>query len=1179
MRSKGIYQAYRQTQQNIDEEAVEYSVGQNEAALNMPDKNHTGDKKLKKLMFLIFTLAILIFAAQSAFATDFIPSPGSPDSDTEIRLDWSSVPGAQTYVISRYNGSVYVDIATIDVGLVMDPLTYTDTGLQPETTYSYKLTAWPATGPALYLEGMSTEKYCIATTTKIIKPYNLTAVFDINSRAVALNWSCSKLATGSVINSTQSGIATSLPTAATASASIVIGGTDPVQYTISSTGPGPIQSDESDMITVTPLQQPVLTAVSSGGTATITWGSIPQISVFQLERSKWNGTSWDSWVVINPAPTGTGTTDTPPAGGEYRYRLSARPGTGYIGYSSITNPTSGLPAPYNLTLTVVNTGRIDLNWTNGAGNTANIQVQRKVGGGSFTDLGLLTSSATGFSDLISVSNGTTYTYRVRAYISPTSYSAAAEASITPALPAKPGQLYASVTSTTAITLNWTDLSGNELEYRIERLTDPGVFTQIATMPAITASGTGVTYVDNTVQTGKTYIYRVRAWNAMGYSPYSNEATVNAWDAVAPTNLVVTAVSSSRIDLSWSYSGTKSYNTIIERKTGTDGVWTQIYTTAMGTVKYSDTGLTPNTRYFYRVKKSLGTGSAGIPFPSNNIGYDAYTYLDTPLLFGSADTSNRILLSWSGNTSGADIVIERKKSDGSFSPITTVGPSTSSWYDNTGLIPGASYTYRIKAKTALNQSLYSSELTVKNIYLEPPLGLTASVTTGNAITLNWIDNSTDENGFEIWRYVENVSAYTLYATVGKNATTFTDSQVHTGVRYTYQVRAYVAAGSLYSPFSNTASVGIGMINPPTNLTYEYVSSTEVMLRWTDTSDNESGFKVEWKKEADGEWSVYSWMSTNAQACQVTGLNQYIRYYFRVRAYSYTTSADSVSDEILVSTALPAAPSDVKAVSLTASQARITWKDNSDSEQGFKVLCKPSYALYYTTIATLPKDSTSYVDSRVTSGNLYYYKVVSYNGTGTSESPETSVRINSKASFSDLGSVSWAKEAIENLAGLGIITGVGGNRFNPNGTITKAEFTSIVVKTFNFDTSIVGSLADVKSNKWYYRSVMVAENLGLISGDSKNKFYPETPIKREEIAVILFKALEASGKDFALHDNSVLEKFTDKNRISSDAVASVASLVGEGIIGGISDKAIGPQNTATRAQAAVFIYKTLGKIADQ
>lgn len=1031
-------------------------------------------------VFLMIAAFMFMLTPQIVFAADFQATLNFPDTDSEVRLEWVSSAGVQKYTLQRSDGSSGTTIATLGA----DQLAYVDSGLRPDTTYTYTLNAYTKAD----MTDTPVQKTTTATTTHLIRPYNLIAVYNVNSRTATLTWSCSKLATGSIIGQTVNNVTTVLPATGASSASILITGTSQVDFTVQSIGAGML-SDGVYEVSVLPVEAPMIYATYLSGTTTITWSNYSVISQFQLERSKWNGTSWDGWAVINMTLTGTSATDTPSEGGRYRYRLNAKNGSVYAGSSNIVDP-------------------------NGGGGTI------------------------------------------------------------PSLPNKPGTLSASVTSSSssaAVKLNWSDQSYNELGFKIERLADPGSFVLIATVPPNTT-----TYTDSSIIEGSTYIYRVCATNEIGDSVYTNEVTINKWDTVAPATLVVTPVSSSRLDLAWSYTGTERYNTIIERKTGTGGTWTPIYTTALGAVKYSDTGLAANTRYFYRVKKALGTGSAGIPYPNDNIGIGAYTYLGTLELKGEAASEGRIYLSWTGNSASADVIIERKMPNGSFSALMTVGPSTGSWYDNTGLIPGAAYTYRIKAQTSINESLYSSEVTVHNTYLEPPSELTATIVTGSAVTLKWKDNSKDESGFEIWRYIENNGTYTLYASVGRNATTFTDKLVNTGVQYSYEIRAYVSSGGLYSPFSGTATVGIGLIKPPANLTYEYVTGTQILLRWTDTSDNESGFKVEWKKDADAEWSIYEWMGAGYTACQVTGLNPYTKYYFRVRAYNDNGNVDSVSNEIIVSTALPAAPSEVKAVSLSASQAKITWKDNSDSEVGFKVLSKPSNGYYFVEIASLEKNTTSYTDSKVAPGSLYYYKVVSYNATGSSESEETSVTINTRAYFSDLRSVSWARDAIENLAGMGILQGTTGTLFNPNGTITRAEFTAIVVRAFNFDTATVGSLADVKSNKWYYKDIMVAENLGIISGDSKNKFYPETPITREEIAKMLFKALQVSGNEFSLHGNSVLEKFTDKNRISPDAVASVATLVGEGIIEGISDRAIGPRNTATRAQAAVFVYRTLNKL---
>jgi hypothetical protein len=80
------------------------------------------------------------------------------------------------------------------------------------------------------------------------------------------------------------------------------------------------------------------------------------------------------------------------------------------------------------------------------------------------------------------------------------------------------------------------------------------------------------------------------------------------------------------------------------------------------------------------------------------------------------------------------------------------------------------------------------------------------------------------------------------------------------------------------------------------------------------------------------------------------------------------------------------------------------------------------------------------------------------------------------------------------------------------------------------------------------------------------------------MMLFKALQATGKNFTIHDNSTLEKFIDKNNISPASVAGMATLAGEGVIEGLPGNIIGPLYTATRAQAAVFVYRTLNKIKD-
>ncbi len=1135
---------------------------------------------LKPLLLLLLVIGVFVIVSNGAYAISLTATTVSPDTDTQVRLDWTPVPAAQAYRLMRRTDpnpviSPDIIVTTIDVLNTLNSLSYKDTGLEVETSYFYTIRAFSDTACTVLLEEMTVP----ATTTSMITPYNVDAVFDINTREVTLTWDVSKYADSCIITR-YTGIDsfTELPADSTTSTTIYESGMDELRYCVSSKR-GATVSGKSSIVAVKPIAVPVLQAdVNAEGITLYSYMAVNDSNKFRLARSKWNGSSWSDWTTVCEYFQNAIFTDPVSVGGQYRYRLEAH--SKYSGYSNVTNYVHALGAPSGLAAELTILAKVRLSWTNAVGNSGSIRVLRRVGTSNhYTEIATLAADAVTYTDVgITVVPGTVYSYRVIAYESDANYSQSSEISISETLPAAPTSLRADLSSTAGITLTWTDNANNEDEFVIQRMTNPGTYADLTpTVAAKTGTGGTVTFLDEDLTPGNTYIYRVCSSNALGSSAYSNEVTVSSWDTVAPASLTVTPVSSNRMDLAWSYTGTLTYNTVIERKVGTTGSWATIYTAPRGVLKYSDTGLSPNTQYFYRIRKSLGPNATGISFPNNEIGKGAYTMLGNLSLSGDAVSGNTIRLSWSGNTF-ADVIIERKMANGSFSVITTVNTYTNSWYDNTGLVPGASYTYRVKTQTAANESLYSNEFTVQNFYLEEPSSLSATVDTESTITLNWTDNSRDETGFEIWRYVYGTSEYTLYATVGQNITSFTDTKVSKGIQYSYKVRAYIAADSYYSPFSGIASTGVGLISPPSNLSYTYVSNKTVILNWKDNSEKESGFKIERRVGTDGEWTVVYSVSRNDTSYTAYNLNPDIEYYFRVRAYTYSENADAVSEEVLVSTALPIAPSNVLAQSVSVSQVKITWQDNSDNEKGFRVLRRPSTSSTYTSVATVLSNATIYYDNTVVYGNRYYYKVAAYNDTGSSESPVAEVRTSTKSNFTDLGRVSWAKDAIESLAGLGIIKGVSNNSYAPDRTISKAEFTTIVVRAFKLETAPIGALADVKSNKWYYKDVMIAENLGVIAGDDNNRFYPEVAITREEICVMLFNALQASGKKFTIHDNSELERFIDRNNISPVAVSSMATLAGEGVIEGLPGNIIGPKYTATRAQAAVLLYRTLSRISE-
>jgi hypothetical protein len=204
--------------------------------------------------------------------------------------------------------------------------------------------------------------------------------------------------------------------------------------------------------------------------------------------------------------------------------------------------------------------------------------------------------------------GSTYTRTVPAYsITLLDFSAA--------IPSAPSGLSATAASSNQINLTWTDNSNNEDGFRIERKTGAGgTYAQIAQVAA------GVTSYQNTgLSATTTYYYRVRAYNAVGNSAYSNEASATTPGATvpsAPSGLSATAASSNQINLTWTDNSNNEDGFRIERKTGAGGTYAEIATVGAGVTTYQNTGLAASTTYYYRVRAYNAAGNSSYSNEAN-----------------------------------------------------------------------------------------------------------------------------------------------------------------------------------------------------------------------------------------------------------------------------------------------------------------------------------------------------------------------------------------------------------------------------------------------------------------------------------------------------------------------------------------------------------------------------------
>ena len=171
------------------------------------------------------------------------------------------------------------------------------------------------------------------------------------------------------------------------------------------------------------------------------------------------------------------------------------------------------------------------------------------------------------------------------------------------------------------------------------------------------------------------------------------------------------------------------------------------------------------------------------------------------------------------------------------------------------------------------------------------------------------------------------------------------------------------------------------------------------------------------------------------------------------------------------------------------------------------------------------------------------------------------------FSDVTAEHWAAACITELAKAGVVNGYpNSDKFLPDAKITRAEFCKIVAEMGDFQADAAVSFGDVKEGDWYYDAVNELAGAGIINGMGDGNFHPNELITREQMFKII--AL-ASGVDMTVEYETA--DFADMDEVSAWAVPYVNALVGVGILNGYEDGTVRAGDNATRAEACKVCYE--------
>ena len=167
--------------------------------------------------------------------------------------------------------------------------------------------------------------------------------------------------------------------------------------------------------------------------------------------------------------------------------------------------------------------------------------------------------------------------------------------------------------------------------------------------------------------------------------------------------------------------------------------------------------------------------------------------------------------------------------------------------------------------------------------------------------------------------------------------------------------------------------------------------------------------------------------------------------------------------------------------------------------------------------------------------------------------------------------WAREEIITAIQEGLFRGTSVNTFSPETALTRGQLVTVLHRLAGSPEATGSSFQDVPQGRYYTEAVAWAKETGLVNGVTAEQFYPNHPVTREQFAAILYRYAQHQGQDVS--NQADLSAYLDTEKLSNYAQAPMAWAVAEGLIRGVSDTALCPKASTTRAQAAVILVRYL------
>ena len=178
------------------------------------------------------------------------------------------------------------------------------------------------------------------------------------------------------------------------------------------------------------------------------------------------------------------------------------------------------------------------------------------------------------------------------------------------------------------------------------------------------------------------------------------------------------------------------------------------------------------------------------------------------------------------------------------------------------------------------------------------------------------------------------------------------------------------------------------------------------------------------------------------------------------------------------------------------------------------------------------------------------------------------------FTDVSEKDWFYGDVMFVYENGLMLGTSKTLFSPHGTATRGMMATILWRMEGSPAPKgKNSFTDVEAGKWYADAITWTAENGIFAGYGKDKFGPDDPITREQLAAIFYRYADYKGYDLTVKGN--LDTFKDADKITDYAKTAMQWAVGSGLMKGKSGNLLDPQGTATRAEIAAMLHRFIEK----